>query len=86
VTARSVLGQNWWLGLSRNKVAVPEGAAGTPPFWRGLYLGTVYRCSYGGYYEVGFCRLSLCYYFFCDKLETMVRPGADFSWFFFSFE
>jgi hypothetical protein len=21
------------LGLSRNKVAVPEGAAGTPPFW-----------------------------------------------------
>ena len=21
--------------LSRNKVAVPEGAAGTPPFWRG---------------------------------------------------
>ena len=22
------------LGLSRNKVAVPEGAAGTPPFWR----------------------------------------------------
>ena len=24
--------------------------------------------------------------FFCDKLETMVRPGADFSWFFFSFE
>jgi len=24
--------------------------------------------------------------FFCDKLETMVRPGADFSWFFFFFE
>ena len=24
------------MGLSRNKVAVPEGAAGTPPFWRGL--------------------------------------------------
>jgi hypothetical protein len=21
------------LGLSRNKVAVPEGVAGTPPFW-----------------------------------------------------
>ncbi|EDO13737.1 hypothetical protein BACOVA_00632 [Bacteroides ovatus ATCC 8483] len=21
------------MGLSRNKVAVPEGAAGTPPFW-----------------------------------------------------
>ena len=26
------------LGLSRNKVAVPEGAAGTPPFWRGIRL------------------------------------------------
>ena len=24
------------MGLSRNKVAVPEGAAGTPPFWRRL--------------------------------------------------
>ena len=22
------------MGLSRNKVAVPEDAAGTPPFWR----------------------------------------------------
>ena len=26
------------MGLSRNKVAVPEGAAGTPPFWRGCLL------------------------------------------------
>ena len=26
------------IGLSRNKVAVPEGAAGTPPFWRGCLL------------------------------------------------
>ena len=34
VTARSDLGQNQRLGLSRNKVAVPEGVAGTPPFWR----------------------------------------------------
>ena len=29
------------MGLSRNKVAVPEGAAGTPPFWshpsKGVY-------------------------------------------------
>ena len=33
VTARIGLGWNRWLGLSRNKVAVPEGAAGTPPFW-----------------------------------------------------
>ena len=24
---------DWRLGRSRNKVAVPEGAAGTPPFW-----------------------------------------------------
>ena len=33
VTARSCLGLNQRLGLSRNKVAVPEGVAGTPPFW-----------------------------------------------------
>ena len=26
------------MGLSRNKVAVPEGAAGTPPFWRERYF------------------------------------------------
>ena len=26
------LRQNQWLGWSRNKVAVPEGAAGSPPF------------------------------------------------------
>ena len=34
VTARSGQGRDGRLGLSRNKVAVPEGAAGTPPFWR----------------------------------------------------
>ena len=33
VTGRSGLGRKWKLGLSRNKVAVPEGVAGTPPFW-----------------------------------------------------
>ena len=37
VTVRSGLGRNGWWGLSRNKVAVPEGAAGTPPFWRDEY-------------------------------------------------
>ena len=42
VTARVGLGRNRGLGLSRNKVAVPEGAAGTPPFWR--YLSK--RCTY----------------------------------------
>ena len=26
------------MGLSRNKVAVPEGAAGTPPFWSALKI------------------------------------------------
>jgi hypothetical protein len=31
--ARRRPGLNRRLGLSRNKVAVPEGAAGTPPFW-----------------------------------------------------
>ncbi len=34
VAARRCLGLNQRLGLSRNKVAVPEGVAGTPPFWR----------------------------------------------------
>ena len=33
VAARRDLGLNQRLGLSRNKVAVPEGVAGTPPFW-----------------------------------------------------
>ena len=28
--------------LSRNKVAVPEGAAGTPPFWRGRKIDKVF--------------------------------------------
>ena len=26
------------MGLSRNKVAVPEGAAGTPPFWSTIII------------------------------------------------
>ncbi len=34
VAVRRCLGLNQRLGLSRNKVAVPEGVAGTPPFWR----------------------------------------------------
>ena len=34
VAVRRCLGWNQRLGLSRNKVAVPEGVAGTPPFWR----------------------------------------------------
>ncbi len=33
VTVRSHLGRNTSLGISRNQVAVPEGVAGTPPFW-----------------------------------------------------
>ena len=33
VAVRRDLGLNQRLGLSRNKVAVPEGVAGTPPFW-----------------------------------------------------
>jgi hypothetical protein len=35
-TARMHLGLNQRLGLSRNKVAVPEGVAGTPPFWNSV--------------------------------------------------
>ncbi len=40
VAVRRCLGWNQRLGLSRNKVAVPEGAAGTPPFWRVLVTMT----------------------------------------------
>jgi len=40
VTARSRSGLNQRLGLSRNKVAVPEGVAGTPPFWS-IWLSVV---------------------------------------------
>ena len=48
VATRRDLGLNQRLGLSRNKVAVPEGVAGTPPFWSGLFvtvLGT-FACFY----------------------------------------
>ena len=38
-TARMHLGLNQRLGLSRNKVAVPEGVAGTPPFWIPIKIG-----------------------------------------------
>ena len=34
------------MGLSRNKVAVPEGAAGTPPFWIGLLFVSILFVRY----------------------------------------
>jgi hypothetical protein len=46
VAVRRCLGQNQRLGLSRNKVAVPEGAAGTPPFWRPWWLQLSTRTEY----------------------------------------
>jgi hypothetical protein len=36
------------LGLSRNKVAVPEGAAGTPPFWRRRAREILEKLSFEG--------------------------------------
>ncbi len=54
VTARDGLGCNRCLGLSRNKVAVPEGAAGTPPFWSTL------RARLGGAIEALTPPCSLC--------------------------
>ena len=57
------------MGLSRNKVAVPEGAAGTPPFWsvwakaqasaNTLKAGTAFR----------FVTPWLLYYAFCFLIE-----------------
>ena len=38
----SVLRWGRRLGLSRNKVAVPEGAAGSPPFYGDIFLATVW--------------------------------------------
>ena len=42
ITERSRLGLYWWLGLSRNKVAVSEGAAGPPPFWSKIILSSLF--------------------------------------------
>ena len=36
---------DWRLGLSRNKVAVPEGAAGSPPFYGEFSRMFVRRCA-----------------------------------------
>ncbi len=48
VALRRDLGLNQRLGLSRNKVAVPEGVAGTPPFWSVLFVATfgTFACFY----------------------------------------
>ena len=45
VTVRSDLGRNRYLGVSRNKVAVPEGVAGTPPFWSFVIDATLVECK-----------------------------------------
>ena len=50
--------------LSRNKVAVPEGAAGTPPFWSVFLSLVVVRCFIRG--EFPLVRLS----FFSKRCET----------------
>ena len=50
--------------LSRNKVAVPEGAAGTPPFWSVFLFFVVFRCFIRG--EFPLVRLS----FFTKRCET----------------
>ena len=39
------------LGLSRNKVAVPEGVAGTPPFWSVSEGATLERRVYEGVFS-----------------------------------
>src|SRR3954447_16992865 len=38
---------DWRLGRSRNKVAVPEGAAGSPPFSGACWLASVAVCLAG---------------------------------------
>jgi hypothetical protein len=55
-----------------------SGGACTWALFIGVHMGVIMRSDFAGFLFTAI--------FFCDKLETMVRPGADFSWFFFSFE
>ena len=52
------------MGLSRNKVAVPEGVAGTPPFWSASFGATLVE--------------SVCEVVFSDQsfLHTTARTAA----------
>ena len=53
------------MGLSRNKVAVPEGVAGTPPFWSVIRrLSTLSRSASGDFPSVFILKEK-----FIDKFE-----------------
>ena len=71
------------MGLSRNKVAVPEGAAGTPPFWRDVFFvvfvienentsfSSLTRCSGRPYfYGIPFPVLIFAFFFIRDAEGT----------------
>ena len=56
------------MGLSRNKVAVPEGAAGTPPFWSDAVSVTTVTVTYRLY---RFCFLYYWYLFIYRYRSTI---------------
>ena len=59
------------MGLSRNKVAVPEGVAGTPPFWSEDLTIDVREKQYGK---------AKCEYFqsFCSYYGARGRDSGEF--------
>ena len=65
------------MGLSRNKVAVPEGVAGTPPFWS-LSLTEALESVY----EQVFPDSLFCNIRFGDTLNRHSRPDRESQKFF----
>ena len=61
------------MGLSRNKVAVPEGAAGTPPFWRGCHVLVVFIIATFRR-GIGFVSLLVTLCSIIDNKETRGSP------------
>ena len=62
------------MGLSRNKVAVPEGVAGTPPFWS-VSEGTtrVWRVYEGVFSDQSFLHTTACTAAKCKFIDNTER-------------
>ena len=69
------------MGLSRNKVAVSEGAAGSPPFYgesgNHLRMRTVFQVDYNKTTRrINLVRNRNCCSIFSDSAEKTDRPGG----------